>query len=102
MEDRKNELLEYIDNDISLAPLVEEMVYLEGELDGLRKLPKLKVHPTDPSRQKATPAAKLYKEYLQQYVNIVKVLSRGVGEKSEEGDSILRRWISEKMDDAQC
>ena len=100
--DRKEELLNVIDNEPSKIRLIDDMVYLEGQLDYLRELPKIKVHPEDPSRQKSTPAAKLYKEYLQQYINIVKVLSHGMGEQAEEGDSILRRWISEKMDDAGC
>lgn len=100
--DRKEELLNVIDNDPSKVRLIDDMVYLEKQLDYLRELPKIRVHPEDPSKQKATPAAKLYKEYLQQYINIVKVLSHGEGEREGEGDSILRRWISEKMDDAGC
>ena len=98
--DRKEELLNVIDDDSAKVKLIDDMLYLEEQLDYLRELPKIKVHPDDPSRQKSTPAAKLYKEYLQQYINIVKVLSHGIGEQSDEGDSILRRWMSEKLDDA--
>lgn len=98
MDERKIELMELLDNDPKYEPLIDDMVYLEGELDTLRKLPKIKVHPEDPSRQKLTPAAKLYKDYLQQYVNVVKVLMRATGDDETDEDSPLRRWVNERMD----
>ena len=61
---RKKELLEFIDNDIVLTPLVDEMVYLEKQLEDLRKLPKIKVNPRNKTQQRKTPAANLYKEFL--------------------------------------
>lgn len=91
---RKEELLKAVENDITLTPLVDEMVYLESELDTLRELPKIKVHPTDASKQKATPAAKLYKEYLQQYTNVVKILIRATGTDENEEESPLRKWMN--------
>ena len=97
--DRKNELLNLIENDQTLIPLVNEMVYLENELDKLRALPKIKVHPTDPSKQKTTPAAKLYKEYLQQYINALKVLQRRTGIDETDEESPLRKWINERLSD---
>lgn len=95
--DRKEELLELIENNKALIPLVDEMVYLEEQLDYYRTLPKIKVHPEDPSKQKATPAAKLYKEYLQQYTNIVKILLRATGADESEEESPLRRWMNERF-----
>ena len=53
-----------------------KIIYIEDELEALRKLPKLKVHPKKPELQKSTPAAKLYKEYFQQYINALKLLLR--------------------------
>ena len=91
---RKDELLEVVNNDISLVPLIEDMVYLENQLDELRKLPMIVVHPTDPTKQKTTPAAKLYKEYLQQYTNIVKIIIRATGLDDTEEDSPLRKWLN--------
>ena len=98
MADRRKELLEIVGEDIALIPLVEEMVYLEEQLDTLRDLPKIKVHPTDKSKQKATPAAKMYKEYLQQYVNVVKLLIKATGADESEEISPLRKWLDERMD----
>ena len=94
---RKEELLKLLNNDTTYVPLVTEMVYLEEQLDGLRELPKIKVHPTDKSRQKTTPAAKLYKEYLQQYTNIVRILIKVTGADETEEDSPLRKWMNEHI-----
>lgn len=94
--DRREELIKLIDNDESLIPLVDEMIYLEGQLDYLRTLPKIIVHPKDPTKQKATVAAKQYKEFLQQYVNIVRTLKRATGDDSEETESPLRAWAKKR------
>lgn len=94
---RKEELLKVIENDVTLIPLITEMVYLEKQLDELRELPKIKVHPTDPSKQKATPAAKLYKEYLQQYTNVVKILIRKTGVDENDEESPLRKWMNDHI-----
>lgn len=95
---RKEELLNLIESDLTLLPLVDDMVYLEKQLEQLRALPKIKVHPNDPSKQKTTPAAKLYKEYLQQYTNIVRILLRATGTDLEDDESPLRRWMNEHID----
>lgn len=94
---RKEELLKILNNDITYIPLVTEMVYLEEQLDELRDLPKIKVHPDDPTKQKTTPAAKLYKEYLQQYTNIVRILMKATGVDESEEESPLRRWVNEHI-----
>ena len=94
---REEELLQLINNDATLLPLVGEMVYLEEQLDYYRGLPKIKVHPTDPTRQKTTPAAKLYKEYLQQYTNVVKILLKATGTDTSEEESPLRKWMNQRL-----
>jgi hypothetical protein len=73
------------------------MVYLEEQLDELRELPKIKIHPTDKTKQKTTPAAKLYKEYLQQYTNIVRILMKATGVDESEEESPLRKWMNEHI-----
>ena len=95
---RKEELLKLIENDATLIPLIDEMVYLEEQLDYLRGLPKIKVHPNDPSKQKPTPAAKMYKEFLQQYTNIVKILMKATGIDESEEESPLRKWVKKHVD----
>lgn len=98
---RKEELLSLIEDTSALVPLVDEMVYLEEQLDYLRTLPKIKIHPKDPSRQKVTPAAKLYKELLQQYTNIVRIMIRATGIDETEEESPLRQWVRKHVDSEQ-
>ena len=95
---RRSDLLSYIDNDIILVPLVNDMLDLEEQLEYLRTLPKIKVHPKDPTKQKATPAAKLYKECLQQYTNIIRILMRSTGEDFDDAESPLRKWFNDHVD----
>lgn len=97
MTRRKEELLKLLNNDVTYVPLINEMVYLEEQLDELRELPKIKVHPEDKTKQKTTPAAKLYKEFLQQYTNIVRILMKATGADEVEEDSPLRKWINEHV-----
>lgn len=98
MTAREKELLSLIDHDKLLIPLISDMVNLEEQLTYLRTLPMIKVHPKDPSRQKATPAAKLYKESLQQYTNILRILMRATGVDESDEESPLRKWFNEHMD----
>lgn len=98
MTAREKELLSLINHDKLLIPLVSDMVTLEEQLEYLRTLPKIKVHPKDPTKQKATPAAKLYKESLQQYTNILRILMRATGTDVDDDESPLRKWFNEHMD----
>lgn len=97
-EERKSELLGVIGENSTLIPLIDEMVYLEEQLDHLRPLPKIKIHPKDPSIQKVTPAAKLYKELLQQYTNIIRIVMRITGEDETQEESPLRAWVRKHAD----
>lgn len=94
---RKDELLKLINNDITLIPLIDEVVYLEEQLDYLRSLPKIKVNPKNPAQQKATPAAKMYKELLQQYTNVIKILLKATGADADSEESPLRKWMNERF-----
>lgn len=101
MEERRAELMKYIDNDPLLIPTVEEMLYLEAELDKLRVMPKIKVNPKNPEQQKLLPAARLYKEYLQQYLNAVKAIERATGANEAEEESVLRKWVKGRVNKTQ-
>lgn len=98
---RQTDLLQLLNNDVTYLPLVTEMIYLEEELDELRKLPKIKIHPADQTRQKLTPAAKLYKDYLQQYTNIVRILMKATGVDENDDESPLRTWINGRINKSQ-
>ena len=85
------------DNDIKSNQLIDEIIFLEVQMLDLRTLPFIKVNPKNPMQQKATPAAKLYKETLQQYNNSLRLLFRLTGDMGEtEEDSPLRRWVKSR------
>jgi len=95
---REKEIYAEVGEDTTLRPLVHHVVYLESELEALELMPKLRIHPKDPTRQKATPAAKLYKEYMQQYLNAIKILMRRAGADETDEDSPLRAWFKAHAD----
>lgn len=97
---RKEELLKLVDdsNRTTILPLIDKMMFLENQLEQLEKLPMIKVNPENPMQQKATPAAKLYKEFLQQYTNVVKVISHMVGAENEQEESPLRKWVKSRSE----
>lgn len=94
---RKDELLKIIDNDELFINLVDEIIFIEGQLIELKKLPFININPKNPLQQKATPAAKLYKELLQQYNNSLKVLARATGQDENSEDSPLRKWVKSRL-----
>lgn len=98
MSSREKELFEYVSKDINFLPLIRQVVKLESQLEELARLPFYKVHPTDLTRQKVLPAAKQYKEFLQQYINGLKVLQRRAGGDAADEESPLRRWLNENLD----
>ena len=95
---RRAELTNLIKDNKALLPMVDDLMFLEAQLEDLRKLPMIKVHPDDPSKQKTTPAAKQYKELLQQYTNIINVFLRATGTDEEDDESPLRKWMNEHTD----
>lgn len=96
MEKRKQELVAIVGNDPMLRELINDAVFLEAEIEDLRKLPAIKVDPHNPERQKQTAAAKLRKEDMQQYANIMKILLHASGADETEEESPLRKWMRAK------
>ncbi len=102
---RKEELLNLIqksgvDNDIKATQLIDEIVFIEEQLIELKKLPFLNINPKNPMQQKATPAAKQYKELLQQYNNSLRLLLRLSGDLGgePEEESPLRQWANARKE----
>lgn len=96
---RKEELMKVVNksNETIAEPLIDKILFLENQLESLEKLPMIKVNPDNPERQKSTPASKLYKEFLQQYVNVIKVLLRQTGDEMNVESSALEKWCKERM-----
>lgn len=93
--ERREELLKLTD-DPTIIPLIDKLLFLESRLEELEKLPMIKVNPKNPEQQKSTPAAKLYKEFLQQYTNVIKIISHATGDENNEEDSPLRAWVKSR------
>lgn len=79
-------------------PLIGKLLFLEDQLARLEQLPMIKVNPLNPQQQKATPAAKQYKEFLQQYTNVLKIVLRLIGSENTEEESPLRSWLLSRTD----
>ena len=75
--------------------LIEEAEFLEGRLAELRKLPFIKVHPDNPEMQKRTEASKLYKEHIQSYCNVIKILNSILQKNSIEDSDEFDQFASE-------
>ena len=95
---RKKELLEYIGDNVALVPIIDDMVYLEEELEYLRTLPKIRENPKDKSQQKITPAARLYREAMTQYIGILRVLIRATNTDEDDDTSPLREWLNKRIE----
>ena len=83
--------------------VIKDVVFLEERLTELKQLPFIEVNPKNSMKQRSTPASKLYKEFLQQYINCIKVIEAVIyrdkkleGEEAEE--SPLRKWFRENAD----
>lgn len=97
--ERKKELLQQLPDDATrslMEPLVDDIIFLEKTLYSLKKLPFIRVSDKDLNRQKTTPAAKQYKELLQQYNNSLKVLRSAMNKADEGVESELRKWIENR------
>ena len=73
------------------------------KMEELKELPFIQVDQKNNMRQRSTPAAKLYKELLQQYTNCVKILEAVIYrnrklEGPEEEASPLEEWLMNHAD----
>lgn len=75
-----------------VEPMIEEVIFLEDQLEKLKKLPFVKVHPKDPTMQKTTPAARLYTQLSAQYNSAMRTLVSLSGGDAAAEDSPLREW----------
>lgn len=73
---RRNELLSIVPEESKelVDQLINDVVFLENQLSELKKLPFIQINPKNPMQQRNTPAAKMYKEFLQQYTNCIKLI----------------------------
>lgn len=91
------ELLNKMDEEkrVVVEKILEEMVFLEEQLEELKKYPFIKVHPENPTIQKPTVAAKQYKELSQVYSVKVKILLGVVEGNVDDGYDPVQDFIEE-------
>ena len=64
-------------------------------MEELKKHPFIQVHPKDPTKQRATTAAKLYKEHSQSYMNAIRMLYSMINGHEVEEDAVTK-WLEER------
>lgn len=98
--EKLKEIFEKIDEDkrAVIEPLLDDVIFLEERLSELRKLPTIRVHDKNPARQEVTPAGKQYKEYMQSYLNAIKVLQKTLYFAGADGESPLLKALKEFED----
>lgn len=101
MNERKEKLYKAIgelDEHIQVVgyTLVDRMLYMEERLLELEKLPFIKVHPDDPTKQKELPARKMYIPFLQQYNLTIKTILRLIGAESDDDEATaeFKKYLS--------
>ena len=99
---RREELVKIIPEDSLelVSSVIDDIIFLEVKLEELKKLPFIQVNPSNAMQQRSTPAAKQYKEFLQQYINCIKVIEAVIyRDKRLEGNEVeespLRKWFRE-------
>lgn len=102
---RRDELVNIIPEDSLelVTSVIDDVIFLEERLTELKQLPFIEFDPKNPMRQRSTPASKLYKEFLQQYINCIKMIEGVIyRDKRLEGDepeeSPLRKWFRENAE----
>lgn len=95
--EKLREIFDNVDEDkrTVIEPLLDDVIFIEKRLSELRKLPMIRVHPNNPARQEVTPAGKQYKEYMQSYLNAIKVLQMTLYRAGETGESPLLKVLKE-------
>lgn len=83
---------------ILAAEIIENVVFLENQISGLRKLPQILIHPTMPEIQKRSDASKMIIPYLQQLNLSTKLLASLLNNEGGEGDDLaILREFQEKV-----
>ena len=73
-------------------PLKQKALFLEKQLADLEELPFYRVNPDNPAQQKRTEAGRLYKDLLQAYCNVMKMLNSCVNKNSVEDTDEFDEW----------
>lgn len=92
---RKKELMNFFDEEkaVFAEKLVDELIFIENQLEEIKKYPMIKVHPKYPDISKPTQSSKLYKDLVQQSSNVVKTLYSLLRKNEVEEKSALEVYL---------
>ena len=79
-----------------LEPIMEETVFIKEQLDMLKKLPLIRIHPEHPDIQKRTEAGKMLKEYEQTFNNNMKILLSTLNSSDISDENPILMWLKGK------
>lgn len=99
--DRKQELLKLLEDaddnkKILLSKAIDELLYLEEQLEEIRKVPFIIIHPTDKTKQKITASGKAYEKYYQLYLTALKTLNSLLNKDLLDDDDEFDKWLKEQ------
>lgn len=78
-----------------ILPLIDEVVYMEEMMRNLKKLPFIRVHPKNSSKQETTPAGKQYKEFSQSYMNAIRILNSILNKVDSNAENELLKKLAD-------
>ena len=78
-----------------ILPLIDEVAFMESEMQYLRKLPQIRIHPKDKTRQEITQAGKRYREIMQTYNSAIKTLLSVLQRNGVDDDDGLLKALQE-------
>lgn len=79
----------------TVSGLIDELSFLETQMAECKKLPFIRFNPENPSQQKKTEAAKLYKECSQSYMNGVRILAGLLNKVDTSAENELLKKLEE-------
>ncbi len=98
-KDKYLDIMRNVDsNELALVDgIIDEVVFCEIEMEELRNLPFVVTKPGDSSRQKSTPAARLYKQYQAAYSNNIRILLNVLRKVESDAADDLEKRLSEYL-----
>lgn len=90
-------IIDDVDSNVKILiyPLLEEIVFLEEQMNDLKKMPFIRVNPNNNTLQKPTTASKQYKECSQSYMNAIRILCGLLTKQDNSAENELFKKLEE-------
>ena len=93
---RADDIRELFDSEtlVLIGPLIDELTFVESQIEALKKEPMIRYHPKDRAIQKATPSGRLYRDMLAKESEIVRILASILHKSNSDSEmSPLREYL---------